>query len=565
MDIFTVSRMLKHIAVRDFSLLRDVALALDGGLTVLTGESGAGKTLIFDAVAFALGGRPHRSLLASGAASCEVTLTIAMDARLAQRIGKPWQSGENRLVRTLTGGGRSKLTLNGEQITVAEAQRAGELLFEITGQFESRVLFNPASHLALLDAFGDDKLRGALATYRAEYGEHRELAQRLKALREAAGAREQEVDFLRFQTAELSKASVHAGERCEVEAALRLQQHAGQLINAAATAAQLLSSDSEAAGAYDLAAQAQEQLAGITALLQGAEVGGQSADELAAQLAGALASLQDVAGALHELAGSITHDPAELKRLEERLDELNRLERKHGCPADELPQLLEQKQQRLAALTDQTQSPEALAAATEQAAARLDKAGAELSAQRRKAVTLLERTSRGYFKKLDFPHVELKVELAQATQPGPDGADEAEFLISLNPGEPARPLALVASGGEASRLLLGLKAALAERLGHSVMMLDEIEAGVGGGTSQHLAEVLRELAQRRQLIAITHLPIVAAYGAAHLVARKRTEQQRTAVAIEAVSGEARRAELARMLGGAGKEELALVDKLLKAT
>jgi DNA repair protein RecN (Recombination protein N) len=301
----------------------------------------------------------------------------------------------------------------------------------------------------------------------------------------------------------------------------------------------------------------------LARLLDGGEIEAVDSEELSAQLSTLLEGLRELAAQLRQMAGTIQHDPREIQRLQDRFDEILRLERKYDCPADELAALLSEKQARLALLTDDSQSPEVLESQVREAETQVAELAAQLTKKRTGAARQLEKSTFGYFKRLDFPHVALQVELTAAEQPGPQGQDQVELLISLNPGEPARPLARVASGGEASRLLLGLKAALADRLGHSALLLDEVEAGVGGDTARKVADVLVELSATRQVLAITHLPGVAARGALHLIARKRVSGGRSGVEFLAVSGQPRREELARMLGEAGgAEEQALVDKLL---
>lgn len=553
---------LKRIELRDFSLLREAAVDLQPGLTVITGESGAGKTLLFDAVAFALGERSQRGLLAQGASSCEVKLSVELGEGIAQELGPPWHAGDNKLARRLNASGRSRLTLNGESLPVAQAQAAGERLFEITGQFESRVLFNAAAHLKILDAFSDTKLPPLLIEYKAGYSRWRSLAEQLAILRESTGQRAQEIDFLRFQVAELDKAAVQTDERDDVAAQLKVAQNAEELRLAASQAARLLDGDDEHPGAFDLAAQAEAQISELGRLLAGARLGALDPDDLGARATELLEGLRELASQCRGAAESIHSDPAEAQRLADRLDEILRLERKYSCGADELPGLLEEKQARLGLLTDETQSPDALERQLKAEEKKLTALAAKLTKLRRGAGVQLQKTAAGYLAQLGFTHVELQVSIEAATL-GPDGADNVEFLVSLNPGEPTRPLARVASGGETSRLMLAIKAALAERLGFGVLLLDEVEAGLGGDTALKVAQVLKQLAATRQVVAITHLPMVAVQGQTHLIATKSVQDDRASVVLTELGGGARRGELARMLGDTGgKEEQALIDKLL---
>lgn len=555
--------MLKRIKASGFSLLRDVEVTFQPGLTVLTGETGAGKSLLFDAIAFALGGRTHRSLLAEGTKKCRVELCLELGGQTAARLGSPWVAGENIIIRTLSMSGRSTIKANGEKAGISSINEAASSLVEITGQFESRVLFNTAAHLALLDRFGSKQLAGLLSGYQQGYGKLTQLTAHLKLMLETESSREQELEFLSFQVKELETASIQSGERAGLEARLRVLENASKLISCAQFAAQYFSGNDETQGAYDLAAKGLEQVDEMLGLAGEDELNGYDLAQAKEDLVGILDGLSDLAGQMSDCAGSISHDPGELAELQDRLDEVLRLERKYSCQADELSGLLVEKQQRLELLSDQSQSPEALTKQIADLQKQLTKKAAGITRERRQAAKTLEKTALGYLSRLDFAQVQFVAEVEDTGQLGASGMDIVEFTVSLNPGEPARPLGQVASGGETSRLLLGLKAALASRLGFGAVLLDEIEAGLGGQAAQKLASVLADMAQSRQVLAITHLPLVAAAGQTHLVAHKDTAGGKSTVEISVVDGPARLDELTRMLGSTGgAEELALVKRMV---
>jgi DNA repair protein RecN (Recombination protein N) len=261
----------------------------------------------------------------------------------------------------------------------------------------------------------------------------------------------------------------------------------------------------------------------------------------------------------------VSGDPEQVSALRTRLDAVNTLERKYGVPADELPDLLQRKRQRLDWLTDAGQSPEELEAGLVKLKEEVLAAGKELTSLRAAAAKRLTGAALDILRQLEFAEVELLVDAVPLEEPGSAGLETVEFLVTLNPGEPARPLALVASGGEASRLMLGLKAALSDKLDYLTVFLDEIEAGLGGKAAESLAAVLYQMSRSRQVVAVSHLPLVAARGDRHLLVTKAVGDDSAAAGIEELQGQRRKEELARMLGDeGGAEEHALVERLLKA-
>lgn len=557
--------MLKRISIRDFSLIRSLELDFSDGFTVISGESGAGKSLLFDAIAFVLGGRTHRSLLASSATSCEVELELELSGEEAARFGNGFRDGANQLRRRYSDNGRSRISLNGSPCSIQGLKDALGPLIEIVGQFESTVLFNPDSHLAIVDAFGDERLAAARSAYGSSFEEYRELSAQLRALRESSSRRAQEIDFLNYQVNELESVAIQPGEMADVEGELRLQENAEGIIASATNAARHLSGDDDHSGAYDELARAEQEISGIVRLLGESETGLAMEDALD-RCTGLLEGLRELGSQLSDLADSVSFDPQRLIHLQARLDRIHELERKYSCSADELEGLLIDKQKLLALLTDESSSPEQLEERLQILHSRLLEQAAALSKLRAAAARRIEKDSSAYFLRLDFAHTELRIELGSLREPGPQGLDSVEFLITLNPGEPARPMGSVVSGGESSRLLLGLKATLADRHGQRILLMDEIEAGLGGSAARSVAEVLAEMSMGRQLLAISHLPAVAVRADTHLSVTKQASRDHTAVSIVRLDDEGRRQELARMVGvEGGKGTMKMVDELIRET
>lgn len=555
--------MLKKIRIRDFSLIRSLELELQDGFTAISGESGAGKSLLFDAIAFCLGGRTHRSLLASGAESCEVELALELSREDAAGMGSGLEAGTNTILRHYRGNGRSRITVNGSRATAQQLREDLASLVEIVGQFESTTLFNPDAHLGILDRFGGGQLAATRSSYLECYASYRELASQLRALRESASRREQEIDFLSYQVKELEEAEVLPGQLAELEAELKLQENAETVIAAAQSAARHLRGDDEYSGAYDELARAEQEISSIAGLLGDSGIGGELEDMLG-NTAGLMEQVQELAMRLSGLADEVSYDPQRLEFLNSRLDLVHGLERKYGCTADELEALLVEKQKLLALLTDDSSSPESVELKLGELGRELAGHSRELSSLREAAARRIEEESAHYFRRLDFTHTELRIELTRLTEPGPDGQDAVDFMITLNPGEPARPMAQVVSGGESSRLLLGLKATLADRFGQRMLLMDEIEAGLGGSAARSVADVLCEVSTGRQLLAITHLPAVAVRASRHLLVSKHSRDGRTTVSIEELDETGRRTELARMVGvEGGKGTLGMVDELIR--
>ncbi len=555
--------VLTELHVANFSLLRDLRVEFSSGLNVLTGQSGAGKTLVLDAISFALGKRPNRTIVGQYGDKCSVRAEFQFAPAIATRRDVPRKL---TLTRTFSRSGRSSLALNGKPIKVVALRALVAPLIDISSQFAQQEIFRPAFHREMLDAFGDSDFKRRTSSFRTRYSELKSSLKELALCRQAVRKGEDERNYLEFQVAELAEANVRVREKEQVSTELYVQEHAEEILQRVSTAEHLLYEDeADASSAFDLIARANNELSALV-----------SDAHLEARLEGVietLASLMEGITEANRLLGEIAeiqeHSADETEKLRRRLDELQLLEHKYRVPADELPRLLEDSRAKLEALSATPEQVEALQVRVDTLGEELLRAAVGLNRSRREIARKLEKVVHQYLERLGFPTAQFIVDISEPDEPGLDdlrenGLGHVEFIVCLNPGQPARPLAEVASGGEAARLLLAVKAALQRQLSYTTIVFDEIEAGVGGDAALKVANVLRDLSLEHQVIAVTHLAAVAAAGDRHLDVVKTAETRKTSIVVNELSGAGRVRAIARMLGGAEhKEGRALAEEFLR--
>jgi len=528
--------------------VESVSLELAPGLNVLTGETGAGKSLVLGAVALLAGGRASADCVRPGAAEARVEAVLRADrapalaAALAER-GLAVEDGAVIVERTVSAAGRSRARVGGVLVPVAALAELFGPWLEISSQHESQALLRPESHGRLLDAWGGhgalrERVEGRVRAARAQGAE-------LEALRRAAEERARREDFLAFQVREIDEAGLGEGELERLRAERGRLLHAERLREDAGAAATLLlgDADADAAGALDRAAEAVRRLDAIRGL-----------DPEVAPFAERLRALQleltDLARDVSRYAGGVESDPARLAALEERLRLLEKLQKKYGASEAEILTFRERAAGELAALGDADARLGKLGAERDAEVAALARDAEALSAARRKAARALERELEPALAELAMPGARFRVALELAAPPGDlpcgaGGAESPEFLFSANPELEPRPLRRVASGGELSRVFLALKNCLRRADPGAALVFDEVDAGIGGGVADRVGAVLAQLAEGHQVLCITHLPQIAARGERHLVVRKAAGSVR----VEPVDGKARVEEIARMAGG----------------
>lgn len=535
--------MLTTLRVSGFALIEEAELELGPGMTAITGETGAGKSLLLEALALLRGGRANAELIRAGRdeARVEAVFELAAGSRVAARLAEQGVDVSDGLLarRVIARNGRGRASLGGSLATATELAATVGKLVDITSQHEQQSLMDPDSQLAILDAFAGNVER--LARMRAAYEELALAEADLAAFDADARHRQEREDFLRFQLAELEQAALAPGEDEALRAERERTRGAERFAAACARGEEALYAGDGAAAAR-IAAVARE-LAALAAL-------DPALAPLVARLQAAQAEVVDVAGELSRYGETVRFDPERLAAVEERLHLIGRLLRKHGGGVGEVLARQQAMQVELAALGN---FEEGLAARRKQVAAAraaADVLAGELREHRRQAAARLGRRIDETLHELGMAAACVRVELAARGAIGPKGADQARFSFSANPGEEARPLAKVASGGELSRVMLAVKRALAHADQAGTYVFDEVDAGVGGGAAEIIGRKLRAIAQDRQVIVVTHLPQIAACADRQVRVTKQVSQGRTTVAIQALAAAEREAELARMLGGA---------------
>jgi DNA repair protein RecN (Recombination protein N) len=543
--------VLTALSIRDVVLIERLDLQFGAGLTVLTGETGAGKSILLDSLGLALGARSDAALVRAGTAQATVAARFqpppehAVHA-LLDELGLP-REDEIVLRRAVERGGRSRAWVNDAPVGAAALKQIGQLLVEVQGQHDQMGLADPAGHLKLLDVFGTPPdVRAELA---ARHRAWRAASERLEAAREAIAAARREEDFLRHATAELEALAPEEGEEQRLaDTRTKLQQGEKRAEAIEAALAELTPRDRRShapASALRAAARVLQRL-----IPAGAEADNPAGPAMAA-LERAEEALAEAEGLLARLASDAEADPRLLEQTEERLFALRAAARKHAVPVVELPALLADMRTRLAALDLGEAEIARLHRALTAARAGYVDAAERVSVARQAAAALLEAAVNAELPPLKLERARFFAEVTRLPEAdwGAAGADSVRFLIATNAGQPPGPLGKVASGGELSRLMLALKVVFSAGGGVPTLVFDEVDSGVGGATAAAVGDRLARVAEAVQVLVVTHSPQVAARGVAHFQVSKAEAGGRTQTAVAPLSAAARREEIARMLAG----------------
>ncbi|HEX4896407.1 MAG TPA: DNA repair protein RecN [Solimonas sp.] len=546
--------MLKTLTIRNLAIIDSLELDFSAGFTVLTGETGAGKSILIDALGLAIGTRADAALVRAGQDKAEISASFDL-ARLPEAVA--WlreqdlldadEPGTLLIRRLVHAEGRTRAFVNGAGVNAGQLRELGECLIEIFGQSESQTLLRPDAQRRLLDEFGGHAK--ALDAVREAARAHADAEHGIERLRSAAGRDPAQLDFLRFQVRELEGLGLGVGELEQLEADHRRLAHAGRLLQEGGQAQEQLYGGEDSI--YDRLGQVSGLLDGLVPLHEGFREPLELVDAAQSQL-------REAADAVRRQLERLDLDPGHLAELEARLSAIHDLARKHRLKPADLPEQLGRLQAQLDEVSNAASRLEQLEQEREQAAQRYRAAAATLSAERRKAGKRLGDAVTRVVRELGMPNAQFLVSLEPLGEdiPRAHGNDEVRFDFSANPGQPPRALAKVASGGELSRVSLALQVAGLQGGAAVTMIFDEVDAGISGGVAEVVGRQLRALGDKRQVLSVTHLAQVAAQGHAHFGIRKEVRAGQTYTRVRALEPAERVDEIARMQGGVEVSEAA---------
>lgn len=553
--------MLEHLHIRNVALIKESEISFGDGLNILTGETGAGKSMIIDSLQFALGGRAGKDFLRHGEkqAVVEALFSVqsqALTEKLAENGIAPEEDGTLLITRTLSEAGKSVCRINGSTVTVGMLKEIAEDMIDIYGQHEHQSLLNPVKHIRLLDRFCGAGFGEAMEEYKNSRQRLKDLEKQLAILIGDESQREQRMDMLLFQKEEIEAAELREGEedalleqKKRLSSMERLMRLTGESITL------LYDGDDRAPSACD-------RLGDALAKLQEAAEYDAALSPLADALADGYAAVEDCARELKREAEKQEADPEELERIEERLQLFYKLKRKYGGSIEAVLEFYEKAVQELEFLSNSSEKAAELSAEKAEEEKRLSALAETLTARRRATAEQVEEQIETALHDMEMKHARFHIQIEEKADWGADGKDKVEFLISANAGEPLKPLAKIASGGEMSRVMLALKTVLVDADEIGTFIFDEIDTGVSGRTARRVGEKMRFLGGKRQLLCITHLPQIAAMADNHFLIEKESDAGETVTRVTALDEEGAVREVARLMNDVTETTLAAARELL---
>jgi DNA repair protein RecN (Recombination protein N) len=538
--------MLTELNIRNFAIIDELKVTFDGGLNVISGETGTGKSIIIGAVGLLLGDRANADMIRSfeDAAVVEALFDIRGQDGLRKKIGELGFGGGEELIvrRVVSRSGKNRVYINGALASLASLAAIGESLINICGQHEHQMILNPENHTDILDEFGG--LMSVRSAYRESYDRYRSLNERLHGLQELRIKKEEREELLRFQIGEISQAGVGAGEDAALMEEKKVLANVQKLIDFAQAAYETLYGKSASVLAeFRGAASAVKEIRKIDTALKLSE---QEMEELYYRI-------EEAAFTLRDYGSRLSFDPGRMEALEERLELLGRLKRKYGGTLDAVIAKQAEAEGELKNIASVEEEIEQLAAAIAEEKTRMIEAARLLSGRRHEVAAALRETIENEIRTLRMENARFEVTFREPPKGdaafSEKGTDDPEFYLSANVGEELKPLRGIASGGELSRIMLALKKVLARTGSVGTIVFDEVDSGIGGATAEIVGQKLREVSRHHQVLCITHLPQIACCGDRHYRVVKRIAGERTNTSVALLSEEERLEEIARMLGG----------------
>ncbi|WP_277630241.1 DNA repair protein RecN [Atopococcus tabaci] len=544
--------MLQELMIKNFAIIHNLSLHFQEGMSVLTGETGAGKSIIIDAVGLLAGGRGSSEFVRHGEKKCVLegmfTLENNEDAhQILEEYGIDQEDQTLIVQREIYASGRTVCRVNGRLVTIAALRDICSHLVDIHGQNEHQELMRPERHLSLLDTFGAKELQEQYQIYTESYQQYKKVKKEYDEWQHNEQELAQRIDILQFQTDEIEAAKLEVGEE------ERLSEEKNRLVNYQRVMQSL-------SAAY-AALQGNEENNGLDAVGQAMEAMGSIEDldsqykRLSEMITNTYFQLQEAASDLFDQLDELAYDENRLNEIEERLDVIHQLKRKYGASIEDILKFQSQASEELERIQDREGQINKLSSQLEELAQRMVEKGRVLSDIRREKAELLENEIHEQLKELYMDKVifdvRFKKEANELTieDAGSSGLDKVEFYVSTNPGEPLNPLAKVASGGELSRMMLAMKTVFSKNQGITSIIFDEVDTGVSGRVAQAIAEKIHSIAAHSQVLCITHLPQVAATADNHFYISKKVEDERTTTSVSILEEEEKVEEVARMLAG----------------
>ena len=552
--------MLSNLYIENIAVIEKTSIDFKKGLNVMTGETGAGKSIVIDSINAVLGNRTSKELIRTGASSAFVSAEFTNLSEKAIAViyeaGFELEDGELLIQREISTTGKNKCRINGRPATVSTLKEIGVQLINIHGQHESYELMSPELHISYIDKLAG--LESEIEAYQEVYKKYKKLSAELKKATVDESERERKIDLLKYQIDELEDADLRDGEYEELNEQKAVLQNSEKIIEAIMSSRALMNGDEESSGVLENLQEINSQLSDISEYMSEVE-------PINSRIESAIYELEDCLSELTGLTDLVDTDGGSLDSIEERLDLIYTLGKKYGSTIKEMLDFLDKAKKELNALVMYDENREALIKECDKAYKEAENLAKALSEKRRATSSEFADKVCEVMAFLDMPNVKLVV-VQEKCELNSLGCDNIEFLISTNPGEPPKPISKIASGGELSRMMLAVKNVLSDKDDIDTLIFDEVDTGISGSAAQKVGLKLREVSKSRQVLCVTHLAQIAAMGNSHFKISKSVRDEKTFTKVEELDHEGRKQELARIIGGTEmtKASLDYAEEMLRA-